>query len=236
MSARPIARAFAWFGAALFAASLAFFLYSYLVTFGRHAPPGATVRPVLLNALLFAGFAVHHSALARTTAREWVRRLASPYLERALYTAGASVLFLAVCRFWQPVPGVAYRLADGFWWLGAAVQGTGLFVTYLGSAAIDPLDLAGIRQLRAPHGAPAHAPLRTTGIYALVRHPIYFGWFLLVFGAPTMTGTRLVFAVLSTLYLAIAIPLEERSLVAAFGDEYRTYQNRVRSRMVPGIY
>ena len=116
------------------------------------------------------------------------------------------------------------------------VQAAGVLLTCLGSAAIDPLDLAGVRQLRPRHGAPAHAPLRTTGIYGLVRHPIYFGWFLLVFGAPAMTGTRLSFAVLSTLYIAIAIPLEERALVETFGTEYRAYQKRVRSRMLPGLY
>ncbi len=236
MRASTPATAFAWLGAALFAASLAFFLYSYLVTFGRPAPPGGRLRPVLLNALLFGVFALHHSALARRGARQRVRRAASPRLERALYTTTASVLFLAVCSFWQPVSGLAYRLSGAWWWLGVAAQGAGVLVTYLGSAAIDPLDLAGIRQLRGVHGAPAHAPLRTTGIYGVVRHPIYFGWVLLVFGTPTMTGTRLAFAVLSTAYLAIAVPLEERSLVQTFGAEYRAYQQRVRSRMVPGIY
>ena len=79
-------------------------------------------------------------------------------------------------------------------------------------------------------------PLRTTGVYALVRHPIYLGWILLVFGTPSLNGTRLVFAAVSTLYLAIAVPWEERALLATFGAEYRTYQNRVRWRMVPGIY
>lgn len=237
MRPSPLSRAFAWFGAAVFAASLVFFLFSYLVAFGRPAPPGDWTRPARLNVLLFTVFAFHHSLLARSGMRERVQRAAPPYLERALYTWTASVLFLAVCWLWQPVPGVAYRLTGLGWWLGVAVQATGVLVTYAGSTAIDPLDLAGVRQvLHAPHGAPAHVPLRTSGVYRLVRHPIYFGWVLLVFGTPTMTGTRLTFAVISTLYLAIAVPFEERSLVDAFGAEYRAYQQRVRWRIVPGIY
>ncbi len=237
MRPSTLSRAFAWTGGALFTGSLLFFLYSYLVVYGRPAPPGAWLGPALVDVLLFTVFALHHSALARTRMRELVRRTLPDYLERATYTWVASLLFIAVCWWWQPVPGIGYRLTGFWWWAGVAVQVTGLLITQLGSSAIDPLDLAGIRQvLRAPHGSPAHMPLRTTGVYALVRHPIYLGWILLVFGTPSLTGTRLVFAAISTLYLAIAVPWEERELVGTFGAEYRAYQDRVRWRMVPGIY
>jgi protein-S-isoprenylcysteine O-methyltransferase Ste14 len=233
-----MALAFAWGGAALFAASLLFFLYSYLVVFGRPAGSGDWVGPALLNTLLFTVFALHHSALARTRMRDVVRRRVPPYLERSLYTWTASVLFLAVCWLWRPVPGVAYRLDGIWWWIGAASQAAGLLVTHFGSAALDSLDLAGVRQVRdAQTGSPPrHVPLKTTGVYGLVRHPIYLGWLLLVFGAPAMTATRLVFAVISSAYLAIAVPWEERGLLDAFGGDYRAYQQKVRWRIVPGIY
>jgi protein-S-isoprenylcysteine O-methyltransferase Ste14 len=69
-----------------------------------------------------------------------------------------------------------------------------------------------------------------------VRHPLYFGWALLVCAVPTMTGTRAVFAVVSILYVAIAIPWEERGLVETFGAAYEEYRHKVRSRMLPGVY
>ena len=69
-----------------------------------------------------------------------------------------------------------------------------------------------------------------------MRHPIYFGWVLMVFGAPTMTASRLLFATISTLYLVIAIPFEERSLGEEFGTAYADYQERVRWRLVPGVW
>ena len=51
-----------------------------------------------------------------------------------------------------------------------------------------------------------------------------------------MTATRLTFAVISTAYLALAIPWEERSLVRTFGPAYTAYQTQVRWRMLPGLY
>jgi protein-S-isoprenylcysteine O-methyltransferase Ste14 len=128
-------------------------------------------------------------------------------------------------------------------------------------ATIDPLHLAGIRQIfgTAPEKATAESSqqigrdersaqraqaettgnrerLQVRGPYRLVRHPLYFGWLLMVFGAAHMTGDRLAFAVLTTAYLVMAIPWEERSLTAAFGEEYEQYKTAVKWRMVPYLY
>ena len=85
-----------------------------------------------------------------------------------------------------------------------------------------------------PSGPAEHPPLTTRGLYGFVRHPLYFAWALFVFATPTMTGTRAAFAVISTAYLMIAIPWEERDLVATFGQEYEAYRRRVKTRMIPG--
>lgn len=229
---------FAWTGAALFAASLLFFLFSYLVRYGQPAPAGDWIAPALINTLLFTVFAFHHSLLARTRMRAAVRKAIPPHLERAFYTWTSSLLFLCVCGWWQPVPGVAYAFTGWLAWLGIAVQIAGMWLTHLGSSALDALDLAGVRQVRnaGSSAPPSHVPLSTTGAFRIVRHPIYLGWFLLVFGTPVMTMTRLVFAVVSTAYLMLAIPWEERSLVEVFGPEYQEYRRKVRWRMLPGLY
>jgi protein-S-isoprenylcysteine O-methyltransferase Ste14 len=59
---------------------------------------------------------------------------------------------------------------------------------------------------------------------------------LAVFGAARMTGDRLAFAVVTSLYLVVAIPWEERSLEAAFGEAYRRYKQQVRWRVLPYVY
>jgi protein-S-isoprenylcysteine O-methyltransferase Ste14 len=77
---------------------------------------------------------------------------------------------------------------------------------------------------------------KTSGPYGLVRHPIYLGWFLMVFGVPTMTMTRFVFALVSCGYLVMAIPFEERTLRRLSAGKYDEYMKLVRWRLVPGIY
>lgn len=229
--------AFACFAAVAFAASLLFFLYAYLVLFGEPAGTG-TRHPALgaaWNVLLFTVFALHHSLFARTGMKQLVREHLPPKLERALYVLVASVLFFLVAWLWLPLPDYAWRLSGPWRGVGYAVQAAGILLTFLASRALDVLDLAGVRPLmRASRATPA--PLVTSGVFGLVRHPLYFGWTLLVFMAPDMTYTRLLFAVVSTAYLAIAIPFEERSLVATFGAEYTGYQGKVRWRMLPGLY
>jgi protein-S-isoprenylcysteine O-methyltransferase Ste14 len=59
---------------------------------------------------------------------------------------------------------------------------------------------------------------------------------MFVFGAPRMTTDRAVFAIISTLYLALAVPFEERSLVQTFGEAYSRYADKVRWKIVPGVY
>ena len=133
-------------------------------------------------------------------------------LERSFYVWIASVLFIVVCALWRPVPGVAWRVDEPFVWVLRAVQAAGVWLTLRSAVALDIRDLAGLRA--AAGGA---IEFKTSGPYGWVRHPIYTGWFLMVFAASPMTMTRLVFAVVSCAYLIIAIPFEERSMPAARG-------------------
>lgn len=236
--ARPpiAARAFAWTGGALFVAALLFFAYSYGVRFGRvpaAPPPGGTAGAIGLDLLLFAAFTVHHSAMARTGVKRWLATRFPPAHERSLYVWIASLLFLIVCAAWQPLPGLVYEAEGPIAWLLRLAQLAGIAVTIGGVRRLDPLELAGIRQVYGEVTAPAFT---VAGPYRWVRHPVYLGWLLMVFGAPAMTATRLTFAIVSSAYLVVAIPWEERSLIGEFGERYRAYQREVRWRMIPGVY
>ena len=229
-----VARAFAWLGGAVFVGSLGYLIYFYAVVLGL--PGGDTTtapRSATINVGLFALFALHHSLFARTGLKARVTRLTDPRLERSLYVWVASGLAILMCVLWQPLPGTVYTVSGPGAFVLYGVQILGAILTIRGAGVIDPLDLAGIRQVSTPKPA---GPLMIVGPFRIVRHPIYLGWILMVFGAPRLTVGRLLFAVISSAYLILAIPWEERSLVAAHGDQYRAYQRTVRWRVIPGIW
>jgi protein-S-isoprenylcysteine O-methyltransferase Ste14 len=229
-------RGFALAGGLVFAASLAYFLYAYW-QYGRTTGPWTNDgwTAVVTNAGMFTVFALHHSVFARTGIKAAISARVSPPLERATYVWIASLLFLFTLWAWAPVPGLTWRVTGVAAWLLYLGWLAGFLLTAIASSALDPLDLAGVRQAFG-HAAPGDVALSTTGAYGLVRHPIYLGWVLLVWSVPVMTGTRLVFAAISTLYLVVAIPLEERQMRRTLGAAYDTYARAVRWRMIPGVY
>ncbi len=233
-------RAVAWIGALLFAGSLGYFAYFYAVVLGRVVEPAADPAVAAAwNVALFSLFALHHSVLARSGAKQWVARLLPAELERSVYVSIASLLFLAVCTWWQPLPGVVWEIRGPVRFAFSAAQLAGVVLTLRAAAIIDIRDLAGLTDVtrtttRAGHGGPV--VFTTTGPYGWLRHPIYLGWVLVVCVAPTMTAGRALFAGISSLYLVMAIPLEERSLVQVHGDGYRRYQRLVKWKLIPGIW
>jgi protein-S-isoprenylcysteine O-methyltransferase Ste14 len=221
-------RLFVWVGGALFVASLAVCAYQYFFVWGS----SDDVHPdaVAVNALLFGLFAMHHSVFARERVKARVARLVPDRLLRSVYVWTASALLLLVCALWRPVGGEVYRVTGWRALTHALVQLGGLWLIAASVRAIDPLELAGIRP-QAPRDT-----LQITGPYRWVRHPVYLGWMLASFGAAHMTGNRLAFAAITSIYLLVAVPWEERSLRQSFGEDYAEYKRRVKWRIVPFVY
>jgi protein-S-isoprenylcysteine O-methyltransferase Ste14 len=227
---------FVWGGGAIFVISLAACAYFYLVIWASPAPADGgwtAVQAAAINALLFAAFALHHSLFARESIKTHVARVVPEHLLRSLYVWTASVLLLAVLVLWQPVAGNVYVVTGWPAALHTAVQLIGLWLIARSVAQISPLDLAGIKPASVKNGSTV---LQVGGPYNWVRHPLYLGWLLALFGAAQMTADRFAFAAISTAYLLVAIPWEERSLLRVFGEPYARYQRTVRWRVVPYVY
>ena len=222
-----------------FADALLYFAYRYMMVFGREAEGPVITRAIAVDVALFSIFALHHSLFARDTFRKWITRIVGT-LERSIYVWLASVLFVAVCALWQPVAGVAWRTNQPLMtWSLTAAQLIGVWLALRSASLIDIRELSGIKQVSRvlPDAATSDTPeFKPAGPYGWVRHPIYSGWFLMVFAVPVMTMTRLVFAVTSGVYLLVAIPFEERSLRRSSKGAYDRYMRQVPWKIVPRVF
>ena len=227
-----MARLIAWIGGALFVVSLVLTAWWFFVLLGRPAAWHG-LRPVVVDALLVTGFALHHSLFARDRVKRALTFI-RPQLLRSSYVWAASLLLIAVVLLWRRIGGTLYDVTGFRAFAHAAVQAGGIGLIARAVAGLDPLELAGIRQARGAVVRPE--PLQISGPYRWIRHPLYLGWMLALFGSAHMTGDRLAFAALTSMYLVVAIPWEERSLRQSFGADYHAYERRVRWRVLPFVY
>lgn len=190
-------------------------------------------QSLLINLGLLGVFAIQHSVMARPGFKEWWTKFVPKPVERSTYVLISNVLMVALFYYWQPMPAVV-------WDAGGAALGTILLVLYFGgwgflvlsSFMVSHFDLFGMRQvvINLRNQTYEHLPFKIVGTYKLVRHPLMVGWIVAFWATPVMSVGHLAFAITTTVYILIAIKLEERDLVAFFGDKYRDYQ-----KTVPGL-
>lgn len=191
---------------------------------------GSPVEALIVNVLLLGLFAAQHSIMARPAFKRWWTRLVPEPAERSTYVLLASLVLVLLYWQWRPMPEPVWTVEDPFWvtvingvfWLGWAIL---LISTFL----INHFELFGLRQVFAGlRGKELPAPMfRTPFFYRWVRHPLYVGFLLAFWATSTMTWGHLLFSVATTGYILLGIFLEERDLVALFGDQYRAYRRQV---------
>jgi protein-S-isoprenylcysteine O-methyltransferase Ste14 len=132
---------------------------------------------------------------------------------------------------WRPIPTPVVWHADATWSiaLGWSVMGLGVGVLLLATFLINHFELFGLQQgWLTLRGAELRAPAFVTPLlYKIVRHPLYVGWFLIFWGAPTMSAGHFLFAAGMSAYILIAIRYEERDLVDHIGEPYERYREQV---------
>lgn len=189
------------------------------------------VEALLVDIMLLGLFAVQHSVMARRGFKRWWTRLIPESMERSTFVLAASAALALLLWQWRPIaePVIwtvndpAARIAlQGVFWVGWGVL---LISTFL----INHFELFGLRQVWANMRGDAlpAADFRTPLFYRHVRHPIYLGFILAFWAAPTMTAGHLLFAAASTGYILIGIWFEERDLIEQFGQRYQAYRQQV---------
>jgi protein-S-isoprenylcysteine O-methyltransferase Ste14 len=198
-------------------------------------PATLPASAVLIDVLLLGAFAVQHNIMARPWFKEWWTQFVPRPIERATFVAASSLLLVLLYWQWRPLPGVVWHVENGvgrglLWVLFFLGWGIVLY----SSALIDHFELFGLRQawLSFQGRETITAPFSERSLYRWVRHPLMFGFILAFWSAPTMTWGRLLFAVVTTVWILIAIQIEERDLATFLGEPYREYRRRT-PMMVP---
>jgi protein-S-isoprenylcysteine O-methyltransferase Ste14 len=194
---------------------------------GITAPPAAAVA---IDLSLLTLFAVQHSVMARPAFKRWWTRYVPQPIERSTYVLLASTVLALLCWQWRELPAVVWNVAwaparIGLWalfWLGWAIVLASTFM-------ISHFELFGLRQVFAVWRQTPLADNRfqSTLFYRMVRHPLNLGFLIAFWSAPTMTAGRLLFAATTTVWILLAMQLEERDLVAALGAPYAAYRRTV---------
>jgi protein-S-isoprenylcysteine O-methyltransferase Ste14 len=230
------------YGLASYVVFFVTFLYAIGFVSGLVVPKTidtGTVVPMaealIVDLLVMSVFALQHSVMARKQFKQWWTQFVPKSVERSTYVMFSSLALILLFWQWRPLPTVVWQIDDpqiamaviGLWFVGWLIVLTSTFL-------INHFELFGLHQVANNlTGQPMPVPrFRTPLYYKFVRHPIYLGFIIAFWAAPTMSVGHLLFAAVTTAYIVVGILLEERDLIELFGDEYRRYKGRV-SMLVP---
>jgi methanethiol S-methyltransferase len=228
-------------------AALIYGLASYLVFFcsilyamgfiGNYLVPksidvgssGSLAGSILINVSLLAAFAVQHSVMARPAFKRWWTTIVPSRCERSTYVLLSSLLLLVMFWQWRPITSMVWQVDGMLASLLISIYWAGWLIAFSSTFLIDHFDLFGVRQaFAALRGTMPAAPVfKTPLLYRLVRHPLMLGFLLVFWATPQMSAGHLLFAALATGYILVGVQLEEKDLIAEFGDRYEEYRRRV---------
>ena len=213
------------------------FVGNFIVPKSIDSGPGAAtaVRAIIANVILLSIFALQHSVMARQGFKKWWKSIVPSVVERSTYVLLSSLALALMFWQWRAMTGIVWNVdnaigRDVLWVLFFVGWGLVLVSTFL----INHFDLFGLRQVYLYYKGQDYTNLSFAErfFYKFVRHPIMLGFIIAFWATPTMTTGHLLFALVTTAYIIVAIQFEERDIVSVHGDAYEDYRTRV-SMLVP---
>ena len=233
---------FAFFSYGLVCYLMFFAVYAYLCGFvGNYFVPKTIDSPtgdpiglaLLIDLGLIAAFGLQHSIMARPAFKQVWTRFVPHAIERSTYVLVSNLVVMLLIWQWRTIDIPIWHVTSGpIFYLLIALFITGWLLVPAASLMISHFDLFGLRQvwLHLRDQEYTSLPFRTPMLYSRVRHPLYVGWALAFWATPSMSLGHLLFAATLTAYMVLASKVEERDLVAHFGQQYADYRRR-RSRV-----
>lgn len=191
---------------------------------------GGFWQALLVNVLLLGIFAIQHSVMARQGFKAWWTKIIPASIERSTYVLLTNGALILMYWKWQPMTDVVWNVDGGafgtvlwvlFWF--------GWVLVLLSTFMINHFDLFGLRQVYLNLQRKPYTDLKFTTrfAYKFIRHPLLLGFIIAFWADPVMTTGHLLFAAVTTVYMLIAIRLEEKDMVDAFGETYQKYRREV---------
>lgn len=226
------------YGAASYVVFFLTFLYAIGFVAGlgvpKHIDNGSTgALPIVLaiDLGLLTLFALQHSIMARPGFKRWWTKLVPAVIERSTYVLFSSLALIALFAWWKPLPALVWHVeSEPLRWLLYGLSATGWLLVLTGTFLISHFELFGLRQvwMHARRQLPIESSFVLRGYYRFVRHPLMLGFLIAFWSTPDMSRGHLLFAVVTSAYIVVAVKfLEERDLLAMHGESYRDYQRRV---------
>lgn len=204
------------------------FVTSLFVPKHIDSPPTQDLSLALLvNAGLLTLFALQHSIMARPAFKQWWTKFVPEPIERSTYVLLSSVCLILLFWYWQPLGGVIWQVeSDAARSILISGSLFGFGIVLVSTFLLNHFDLFGLRQAWLYFSGKKYEPLNfsTPLFYKYVRHPIYLGFMIAFWSAPTMTAAHLFFAIMTTGYMLVGIQFEEKDLIKHFGPKYQEYK------------
>jgi len=199
--------------------------------------------------LIFLLFAFIHSM----TVSSWFKQICGKALGdtfmragyRFLYNTISIVTVVIAIQLIAKVPDRELWTAPPWLkWVMHGIQFAGLAFGALAFEHMDSREFMGFRQVwryitrRETAGnleALDEKELVRTGVYGIVRHPMYLAGLIIFTFSPIITVNGLTVTVLADFYFLFGVFIEERRFLRSFGDEYREYMRQV-PRLLPKLF
>lgn len=189
------------------------------------------INAILINMVILSVFALQHSIMARPKFKAWFNSIFSQAMERSTYILLSSLALILIYWQWQPITTVIWNVENkiGFTIL-TGIYFLGWLIVLLSTFMINHFELFGLTQIfnNLKNKQTPNPKFQTNYLYKLVRHPIMLGFLIAFWATPVMTLGHLLFSIVTTLYIFIAVKyLEEKDLRKFIGEEYEIYQKEV---------